>query len=120
MLWWLTVAADFSIGAPGLFSCLLVEGRDELLLLVVVDNHQEVSRQRRRATRAELQIDWIGFKRRVPDLFALQVKCPQAEICHVRVNEFAVGYRTFRREAVLTVAAAPRALCGRKFFFFTF
>src|ERR1044072_8118607 len=115
MLWWLTVAADFSIGAPGLFSCLLVEGRDELLLLVVVDNHQEVSRQRRRATRAEFQINWIGFERRVADLSALQVKCPQAEICHVGVNEFPVGYRTFRREAVLTVTPTRR-LSGVKLF----
>src|SRR5207244_767640 len=66
--------SDVAVGTPQLLAGLLVERGNELLLLVVTEDEELIAAQRRGSAGAELEVNRIGFERRVPQLLALEVE----------------------------------------------
>ena len=78
--------AQLPLRAPELLARLRVERGHELLLLVVVHDHQRDRVQRGRAAGAEVEVDGIRLERRLPDLLAVEVVRVEAEVAGVDVD----------------------------------
>lgn len=102
---------DRTVCAPYLFAGVLVECRYELLLLVVVDDHDEVVHKGRGRTRAEIKDGGKVFEWSVPDLVAVHIVGEEAKVVDVNVNVFPVSDGRFGAEAILPMAASGRPAC---------
>src|SRR3954463_573203 len=100
---------DRTVCAPYLFARVLIECRNELVFLVIVDNHNEVVYQNGRRCRSEIEDRREAFERRAPYFVAVEIVGEKAKIIDVNVNTFAVRNRSLRGKAVLTVTASRRA-----------
>src|SRR5687767_2339728 len=102
------VAAEIPVRAPNFLAGLFIEGGDILLFLVVVQNDQQVIRESRRTSRAEVEVNRQRFNRRFPRNIAFQVKGPQSQIGYVDVNKLSISDGSLRCKTIFAVAATRR------------
>src|SRR4029450_5267331 len=99
---------DGPICTPDLLACSLVERRDELLFLVVVDDNDKVIDKCGGRGGAELEDSREILERGAPDFIAVEVVGENAKVINIDVDTAAVRHRGFRAKAVLAMAASGR------------
>ena len=97
------------VDAPGLLAAVLLEGRDERVRGVVVDDVQPIVVQDGRGSGPHLECRVVSLQLARPYHFAAHVEGGKlADGAEIDVDPAPVGHRRLRRETVLQVALARR------------